>query len=108
MIALLGAVFLQCGEIAADEHLSAVAKVKDMPGLVALWTFQEEPGQTRKAVGKGEFPLKEMAGEVKRVEGRVFGDYSARLKYKQWFELSREDLGALDIHGPEATVSVVA
>ncbi len=94
--------------IAHSEPESALEKVTTLPGLVALWTFQENAGENRLATGKGKFPLQEMAGPVERVDGGIFGAHAARLKYKQWFELPREKLGALDIHGKEAKVSMVA
>ncbi len=99
---------LACSGVARSEPAAALEKVTKLPGLVALWTFQEKAGEKRIATGKGDFPLQEMAGAVERVDGGIFGPHAARLKYKQWFELPREKLGALDIHGKEAKVSIVA
>jgi DNA-binding NtrC family response regulator len=39
-----------------------IEKIKAMKGFVALWDFKEPEGQDRRAVGKGDFPLKETNG----------------------------------------------
>lgn len=44
-----------------------LAVVQEMDGLVALWDFKEESGTARMAIGKGDFPLKEMNGEIQRI-----------------------------------------
>jgi hypothetical protein len=75
------------------------------PGLVAFWDFQEPAGSPRVS---GPYRLREKAGRVERVEGGVFGPYAARLRYGQWFQVDRAELGRLDIHGPKAEVTVVA
>lgn len=87
---------------------SKTKTVFEIDNLIALWTFQERPGEPRKAIGKGSFPLSEMAGDVERVDDGIFGPYAARLAYQQWFKLDRGSLSALNIHGKDAQVTVVA
>ena len=41
-------------------------KILSTRGLVAVWDFSEEPGQSRKALGKNAYPLKEMNGSIAR------------------------------------------
>jgi hypothetical protein len=85
------------------------AVVLGTPGLVAFWDFQGEAGQPRASQsGSKEYALHEQKGPVARVEGGVFGQYSARIKRGQWLMAVRKDVGALDIHGKDAQVTVVA
>lgn len=83
----------------------AAAVIQAMPDLVAFWNFQEETGQARVS---GDLKLQEMKGPVNRVDGGVFGPHSAQIKRGQWFMLAREDIGALDIHGKDAEVTLAA
>ncbi|MGV3660945.1 MAG: LamG domain-containing protein [Prosthecobacter sp.] len=77
--------------------------------LVAFWDFQEEAGQPRIAHGPTPYALQEMKGPIARSgEPGVFGPHCARIKPGQWFMLERSRLGALDIHGKDAQVTVVA
>ncbi|KLU01594.1 hypothetical protein RISK_006310 [Rhodopirellula islandica] len=76
-----------------------------LPGQIAFWDFQEDPGTRRRG---GDFELVEQHGPIKRVEDGIFGPYAAELKRGQWFSIPREKLGRLNIHGPEAEVTVVA
>ncbi len=77
------------------------------PGLLAFWDFHEAPGEARVS-GAGEaYRLRECGGPILRVNEGPFGS-AARIATGQYFLLPREELGALDIHGPKAEVSVVA
>lgn len=78
------------------------------PGLIAFWDFQEEPGRPRLSQGAAEYGLLEGAGPVARVEGGLFGPYAARIDEGQWFYIPRADCPLLDIHGPDAEVTVAA
>jgi hypothetical protein len=75
--------------------------------LVAYWDFQEPAGQDRVS-HTGEYRLREQGGPVERVEDGVLGRYSARLANEKHFLLPRAELKALNIHGKEAQVTVVA
>jgi hypothetical protein len=79
-----------------------------VPGLVAFWDFQQPAGEARLSQGPHRYALQESAGPVQRVEGGVFGPYAARLGPGQWLSARRATVPALDLHGPDAQVSVVA
>jgi len=79
-----------------------------IPNLLCFWDFQEPAGAPRVSQGPQRYALREMAGPVERVSGGVFGPYAARLKQGQWFNLPRAECPALNLHGANAQVSVVA
>lgn len=87
---------------------SKAAMIEQMDGLVAFWNFQEAAGQPRVSRGPQPYALQEMKGPVERVESGVFGPYSARIKHGQWLMIPRKEIGALDVHGKDAQVTVVA
>lgn len=79
------------------------------PGLVAFWDFAEPAGQPRLSKGTAaSFPLKENAGEVRRVEGGPYSGYSAEFDGTSFLHILHKELGALDIHGKKAQVSLFA
>lgn len=80
----------------------------EIPNLLCFWDFQEAAGEARISKGPQPYALKEMNGAVERADGGVFGAYSARLKKGKWFSIARKDCPALDLHGKDARVSVVA
>lgn len=86
----------------------------DRPGLISFWDFQEPAGQPRVARGPHSYALTEAsasgAPSIGRiaVEGAPFGPHAAELKRGEWFRIARADCPALDLHGPEAQVSIVA
>ena len=93
--------------LAADD--AAIAVVTKTPGLVAFWTFGEEPGQPRVSTGtKEEHPLQEVGDKVERVEGGPFSGYSAQLSGKNYFRIPYAETGDLNIGGKEAQVSMFA
>lgn len=79
----------------------------EIPGLLAFWDFQEAEGENRISKGVRPFSLQERDGAITREKDGVFGPYSARLGGGAWFCLPRGGSGALNIHGPNAQVSVV-
>lgn len=79
-----------------------------IPSLVCFWDFQEPAGSPRISRGACAYALREAAGPVARVDDGVFGPASAELKAGQWFGIPRAECPALDIHGSEAQVTVVA
>jgi hypothetical protein len=80
-----------------------------MPGLIAFWTFGEEPGQPRASVGTRErHSLQEVNGPIARVVGGPFSGYSAELNGKQYFRIPHAETGDLNITGPNAQVSMFA
>lgn len=95
--------------VGAGAWAGDVGRILKTPDLVAFWDFQEAAGGPRMSKGGGPIhALQEMKGPVQRVEGGVFGAYAAEMAYGQRFQIDRKDLGALDIHGKEAQVTVVA
>ena len=88
---------------------AAIASVSKTPGLVAFWTFGEAAGQPRESTGtKEKLPLMEVNGPIARVEGGPFSGYCAELNGRQYWQIKHQDLGALDISGPDAQVSMFA
>ncbi|MCZ7649147.1 MAG: LamG domain-containing protein [Planctomycetota bacterium] len=80
------------------------------PGLVAFWDFQEPAGGPRRSKVPHGYALQERNGPIARVEtpGNPFGPYAAKLHEGQWFNLPRAECPALDLHGPQAQLTVVA
>ncbi|MCW0218481.1 MAG: DUF4886 domain-containing protein [Prosthecobacter sp.] len=95
-------------KVKATSSTSSSAAILQMPGLVSFWDFQEASGEKRQAQGSATGTLQEMKGPIERTQDGVFGPYSANIKRGQWFMISRAEIGALDIHGKEAQVTVVA
>lgn len=84
------------------------AQVESVPDLISFWTFQEPSGAPRTARGPFPYALAERNGPIERVEGGPFGPYAARLKKGQWLETKRADCPELNLHGPDAQVTVAA
>ncbi|HCN28428.1 MAG TPA: hypothetical protein DIT64_06590 [Verrucomicrobiales bacterium] len=83
--------------------------VTAMPGLVAFWTFGEEPGQPRRSTGtRHPHPLEEVGGPVARVAGGSFSGHAAELDGRKFFRIAYADTRDLNISGPRAQVSMFA
>lgn len=83
-------------------------RVLAMRGLVCFWDFQEPEGHPRQAKGAQASVLREPAGVVATANEGVFGPRSVVLGDGPYFSIPRGELGRLNIHGPQAQVSVVA
>jgi hypothetical protein len=83
-------------------------KIKQFPGLVALWDFKEKEGHARKATGLGKFPLKEQNGTVPRVNDGLLSGYSAQFGNKAFLSLENSKTGELNIYGEGQAVTVIA
>lgn len=83
-------------------------KDKPIPDLVCFWDFDEAEGEVRVSQGKEAYALQEVNGPIARVEGSAPGKYAARIKAGQYFSIPDGKFEAIDFHGPEAQVSVVA
>lgn len=81
-----------------------------LPGLCSLWTFQEETGALRRAIGRYDYTLRDGGDAVKRVKvtGAPFGTYAAELTHGNWLQIPRQECPGLNLCGPAAQVSVVA
>lgn len=79
-------------------------------GLVSFWSFQEAPGEIKRASGAGAYILQERGGSVPIVNdaGGPFGPRALAFGAGPWLEIPRADCPLLDLHGPAAEVSVVA
>jgi hypothetical protein len=82
--------------------------VMTLPGLVSFWDFQQPAGQQRLAHGQGAYALHEAGGTIDRSDGGIFGPYCAQVAEGRWLECPREACPLLNLHGPEAEVSVLA
>jgi hypothetical protein len=91
-------------------HAMSSHVVTDVPDLVAFWTFGEQAGEPRQSQGAVHtHPLRECGdGPIRRVNGGPFSGYSAYLNGSQYFSISHSDASDLNIHGPDAQVSMMA
>jgi hypothetical protein len=83
-------------------------KIKQFPGLVALWDFKEKEGHARKATGLGKFPLKEQNGTLPRVNDGPLSGYSAQFGNIAFLSLENSKTGELNIFGDGQGVTVIA
>lgn len=77
----------------------------DVADLAAFWDFQNE---TLLDKSLNQLRLRERGGTVARSADGVFGPASVELGRGAWLAIPRAECLALDIHGPEAQLSVVA
>lgn len=92
----------------SETHL---AKVSEVPDLVAVWDFSEPEGATlwKSKAGTGEFPLRVGDGAPKpHPEGPLSGRSLEFDGEKDFLFLPNAELGDLNISGKGASVSVVA
>lgn len=83
--------------------------VTQTPGLVAFWTFGEEPGQPRTSTDtKEKLPLEEVGGPIPRVAGGTFSGYSAQFDGQHYFHIPHAQTCGLNIAGKDARVSMFA
>lgn len=82
--------------------------VLETPGLVTFWDFREPGGEPRSGRGRFAGKLSERGGVIKRIDKGVFGPHSAHIDEGRFFEIPRDELGPLDIHGADAKVTVIA
>jgi hypothetical protein len=85
-----------------------VDKIINTDGLIALWDFKEEEGQSRKAYGKGVFPLTEVNGSIPRSNEGPLSGYSSLFGNKAYLSLPNEETGDLNIYGQNQGVTVMA
>jgi hypothetical protein len=105
--ALLAVTSLLAGRLGAAVPTGDRSIVEQTPGLVAFWTFAEEPGHPRVSTGTREkHPLEEVGGPIARVEGGPFSGYSAELNGKRYFRIPYAETGGLNISDTNAQVSM--
>lgn len=88
-----------------NQRLSQIRSIKN---LVALWDFKEPQGQARKAIGRGEFALKEQNGTLPRISEGPLSGYSTQFAGQAYLSLQNAEVGELNIYGKKQGVSVVA
>ena len=94
--------------IISKSNSELIKRIQSTNGFIALWKFDELPGQTRKAIGKGRFPLRESNGAIERAsEGPVSG-YSIKLNGSNYLSLPNAKTRRLNIYGDEQEITVIA
>jgi hypothetical protein len=108
MILLVLVTCKQVHNIKSKPNPELVEFIKSRDGFIALWDFDELPGEVRKAIGMKTYPLKEANGMIERVnEGPVSG-YSIKLDGNNYLTLPNEQTDRLNIYGTDQEISVVA
>lgn len=79
----------------------------DISGLLCFWDFQEAKGEARVAQGPFAYALQERCGTLPRADDGVFGAHSALFDGTKYLEIPRAQCPELDVHGPQAQVTVV-
>ncbi|GAA3412507.1 LamG domain-containing protein [Paenibacillus hodogayensis] len=90
------------------DYYKTAEAIAEHPALVSFWDFQETAGQSRQARGPYAYMLQEREGPIEREEDGVFGPYAAKLRFGQWFQLPRAECPALDFHGKDAALTIIA
>jgi hypothetical protein len=83
-------------------------EVNQIENLICFWDFSEMAGEDRVSKYGKPYHLIEGGQIIGRGDDGLFGTYSADIKEGQWFYLSRNFCPALNIHGKEAGITVVA
>jgi hypothetical protein len=101
--------FLQLGAAWAQKpNRTLLRTLQSTESLIALWRFDERPGEPRKAIGTSKFSLLEKGGKIERAaEGPVSG-YSIKLDGTNFLSLTNDQTGNLNIYGPGREVTVLA
>ncbi len=92
----------------SKRNVILVEKIKSINGLVAFWKFNEKPGNERKAIGQGKFPLKESYGKITRINEGPLSGYSILLDGNTYLSLSHSQTGQLNIFGDSSEVTLIA
>lgn len=83
-------------------------RLQSTKNLVAFWDFKEPEGEVRKAIGQGEFVLKEQNGTLPRISEGPLSGYSTEFGNKAFLSLPNSEVGKLNIYGKKQGVTVVA
>ena len=87
---------------------SLIKKINSTKGLISLWKFDEKSGRDRKALGQGNFPLKESNGRIIRVNEGPLSGYSILLDGTDFLSLHQSQTGLLNIYGDNCEITMVA
>ena len=85
-----------------------VQRIISTKGLVALWDFKEKEGQIRETVGTDKYPLKEMDGNLPRINEGPLSGFSSQFGNNAYLCLPNEQSGKLNIFGKDQGVTIVA
>ena len=99
---------LMLGALMSSGALSADDRVANDPDLICFWDFNEAQGEDRVSTGKEKYRLEEVNGPIERVGGREKGTHAVRIKAGQYFRIAEGNFKAIDFHGPDAQLTVVA
>ncbi len=102
------AIYSSVQEPVSDKKLRYLNQIKSVDGLVAVWDFKEKPGSSRKAYGKGKFPLMEVNGKVERINDGPLSGYSALFTGAAYMSIANADTEELNIYGQNQGVTVIA
>jgi hypothetical protein len=106
LFGLAACIFAQSDDIIRNTTL--INRIKTTEGLIALGDFKEKPGRSRKAYGKGKFPLKEFNGKIERINEGPLSGFSALFKDSMYMKLPHDKTGALNIYGKSQAITVMA
>lgn len=88
---------------------SQTVNPRKVDGLICFWDFSEKAGEDRiSKLGKHKYRLQEGNNKIKRTKDGVFRSYSAEIKEGDWFFIPREKCPALNIHGKNSQITIVA
>jgi hypothetical protein len=82
--------------------------VNQIGDLICFWDFSEESGKVRVSKSGQPYRLAEGSQPIVQSNEGLFSDYSAEIKEGQWFYTPWNLCPALNIHGKDAEVTVVA
>jgi hypothetical protein len=82
-------------------------QIEDMPGLLSFWDFSGDKPLEHVARGPHPYVLREAAGPMQRISEGPFGS-AVVVREGQWLRCPRSECPALNLHGKDAAVSVVA
>jgi hypothetical protein len=85
-----------------------IERVFDLPGLVSMWDFAEPAGEPRVAKGPGRYSLREGSGPIDRVDEGPLSNHALDLQEGRYLYIPRCECPTLNIHGPQASVTVAA
>lgn len=100
--------FINAQQIVEAQKYEKIKKLKTTKNLIAFWDFKEPEGQTRKAVGEGEFALKEQNGTLPRIAEGPLSGFSTQFGNKAYLSLPNLEVGKLNINGKNQGVTVMA
>ena len=96
------------GQVQSENGRDPVKKILAVKGLVALWTFGEEPGNDRKSLGSGTYSLKESGGETGRINEGPLSGCSIFLDGTSYLSIPNSQTGMLNIYGEKCELTVMA